>query len=161
MKVDTEIQISAPADRIWKTLLDFSAYGDWNPFIKAVRGEVAPDARLEFDMAYSQGYGRGTKVTRSTEAALVTGFVVPRYFSWIVRHGLGSWWLSAEHVFRLKEREDGRVTFFHEAFYTGFSMVKVLGFLDFRRDAMEKKAKPSMLKMNEALKARVEDATAV
>jgi hypothetical protein len=155
MKVDTEIQIAAPADRIWKILTDFSAYGDWNPFIKGVRGQPAPDATLEFDLAYAKEYG-STKVIRVTEAAKVTGMMAPRYFSWVWNHGFGSWWLSAEHVFRLKERDDGRVFFFHEVFYTGLSMVKLLGFLDFRREAVERKARLSMMKMNEALKERVE-----
>lgn len=155
MKVDTEIQITAPVDRIWRVLADFAAYGDWNPFIKAVRGQAAPDAALEFDLAYTKEYG-SAKVIRVTEAAKVTGMMPPRYFSWVWNHGFGAWWLSAEHVFRLKERDDGRVFFFHEVFYTGLSMVKLLGFLDFRRDAVERKAKLSMMKMNEALKERVE-----
>jgi hypothetical protein len=38
------------------------------------------------------------------------------------------------------------------------SIVKLFGFLDFRRDAVEKQVKLAMLKMNDALKARVEGA---
>jgi len=157
MKVDTEIQISAPAACIWQALMDFGAYPDWNPFIKGVKGRPDLDADLVFDMAYSLEYGT-RKVKRVSEAAKVTGHMAPRYFSWVWNHGFGAWWLSAEHVFRLKEREDGRVIFFNEVFYTGLSMVKVLGFLDFRRDAVERKAKLSMMKMNEALKERLEAA---
>jgi hypothetical protein len=172
MKVDTEIQISAPVDRIWKALTDFGAYPEWNPFIKSVRAAgsaaqsadqggapvvAAPDQTLVFAMAYQKDYG-ARKLERTAEKGLVTGCMAPRYFSWVWNHGFGSWWLSAEHVFRLKEREDGRVFFFHEVFYTGLSMVKLLGFLDFRRDAVERRAKLSMMKMNEALKERVEAA---
>lgn len=154
MKVDTEIQIQAPVERIWKVLMDFPAYPEWNPFIRAVRGQAAPEAALEMDMAYAKEYG-SARVVAVREKVQVTGFIAPRYFSWVWDHGFGKGWLSAEHVFRLKEREDGRVFFFHETFYTGFSMVKVLGFLDFRRDAVERRAKLSMIKMNEALKERV------
>jgi hypothetical protein len=86
----------------------------------------------------------------------VTAIAPPKYFSWVWDHPWGNWWLSAERVFRIRQRDDGKVFFFHETYFTGFSMVKVLGFLDFRRDAMEQKVKLSMIRMNEALKERVE-----
>ena len=89
---------------------------------------------------------------------MVTAFACPRYFSWVWDHARGNWWLSAERVFRIKAREDGKCTFFNEAYYTGMSLMKLFGILDFSREAVEKRVKLSMLKMNDALKARAEAA---
>ena len=35
----TEIEIHAPAERVWQVLADFPAYPQWNPFIRYVHGE--------------------------------------------------------------------------------------------------------------------------
>src|SRR4051812_18498056 len=158
MKVDTEIQIQAPVEKIWRVLGDFKSYPEWNPLVTAVHGEPALEARIQMDMFYLKNYVTKTG-TRITENVVVTGLNAPKYFSWVWDSGVGHWWLSAEHVFRLRERDDGKVMFFNEIFYTGFSTVKLLGFLEFRRDALEQKVKLSMIKMNEALKERVESAT--
>jgi hypothetical protein len=32
--VSTSITIHAPTDHVWNTLLDFGAYGEWNPFVR-------------------------------------------------------------------------------------------------------------------------------
>jgi hypothetical protein len=35
-----EIEINAPAERVWAVLVDFGAYRDWNPFMTSVTGRV-------------------------------------------------------------------------------------------------------------------------
>lgn len=152
-----DIAIQASPEKIWSILSDFQAYPEWNPYIKAVRGPVALDALIEMDLLYNTAHDREAG-ERATESARVTAFHAPRYFSWVWDHGRGNWWLSSERVFRIKAREDGKCTFFNEAYYTGMSLMKMFGILDFRRDAVEKKIKLSMLKMNDALKARAESA---
>ncbi|KAF8654739.1 hypothetical protein AX16_003394 [Volvariella volvacea WC 439] len=39
--VSTSLVINAPRDKVWHNLLNFSAYKDWNPF---VRGQIVVDA---------------------------------------------------------------------------------------------------------------------
>lgn len=152
-----DIAIQASPEKLWSILSDFAAYPQWNPYVKAVRGQVAPEADIEMDVLYNTAYDREDGL-RATESVRVTAFHAPRYFSWVWNHARGNWWLSAERVFRIKPREDGKCTFFNEAYYTGMSLMKLFGVLDFRRDAVEKKVKLSMLKMNDALKARAEAA---
>jgi hypothetical protein len=144
MKVATEIAILAAPEKIWDTLLDFSAYPDWNRFIKAVRGQAAPDARLEMDMHY-----HGEVLRKLT--GKVTGFMAPKYLSWAWSHAWGSWWMAAEHVFRIKQNESGKVIYFQETYYTGLG-------LRFRRRDIEHRARLSMEKMSEDLKERCEAA---
>ena len=32
-------EINAPAPAVWKALLDLPRFGEWNPFIRAARGD--------------------------------------------------------------------------------------------------------------------------
>ncbi|MBI4505573.1 MAG: SRPBCC domain-containing protein [Chloroflexi bacterium] len=46
-EIHTEIEIAAPAERVWQILTDFARYPAWNPLICRVRGEAEAGARLE------------------------------------------------------------------------------------------------------------------
>jgi hypothetical protein len=141
MKIATEIALPGPQERIWKTLIDFAAYPEWNRLMKGVRGQAAPDAPLEVDLQY---WGKPVQTVKG----VVTGFIPPKYFSWIWNHKLGSWFLSSEHVFRLKEKEDGRVIFYQEVYHTGLG-------LRFRRRDVEHYVRLSLDKLNDDLKHRL------
>jgi hypothetical protein len=45
-ELHTEIEIKAPAERIWHLLTDFAGYPQWNPFVRRVSGEPRVGARL-------------------------------------------------------------------------------------------------------------------
>ena len=38
-EVFSEIDIQAPAERVWQVLTDFASYPEWNPFIRRINGE--------------------------------------------------------------------------------------------------------------------------
>ncbi|HKP97093.1 MAG TPA: SRPBCC domain-containing protein [Fibrobacteria bacterium] len=143
MKIATEVALQASPDRIWKTLTDFAAYPEWNRFLKSVRGQAAADAALEVDLQF---YGKSSP---EKMACTVTGFIPPKYLSWVWKHKLGAWFLSFEHVFRVKERENGKVIFFQELYCTGLG-------LKFRRRDVEHRMRLSLDKLNDDLKHRVE-----
>ncbi|MDB5050063.1 MAG: hypothetical protein JWO30_3134 [Fibrobacteres bacterium] len=143
MKIATEVAVQASPDRIWQTLIDFAAYPEWNRLLKAVRGQAAPDAAIELDLQF---YG---KPSAEKKSCTITGFIPPKYMSWVWNHKFGSWFLSFEHVFRVKERENGKVIFFQEMYYTGLG-------LKFRRRDVEHMVKLSLNKLNDDLKHRVE-----
>ncbi|MEO6098582.1 MAG: SRPBCC domain-containing protein [Fibrobacteria bacterium] len=144
MKIATEVAVRASPDTIWNTLIDFSAYPEWNRFLKSVRGQAAADANLEVDLHF---YGKPPEKKSGT----VTGFIAPKYFSWAWKHKFGSWFLAAEHVIRIKTMESGKVIFFQEMYYTGLG-------LKFRRRETEHMIKLSLEKLNDDLKTRVEPA---
>ncbi|MDQ3002563.1 MAG: SRPBCC domain-containing protein [Fibrobacterota bacterium] len=142
MKIATEIAVLATADKIWNTLMDFAAYPEWNRVVKAIRGQAAPDATLEIDLQY---YGKPLE----KKSVTVTGFIPPKYFSWAWTHKFGAWFISAEHIYRVKETESGKVIFFQEIYYTGLG-------LRFRRREAEQMLRLSVDKLNDDLKHRVE-----
>jgi uncharacterized protein YndB with AHSA1/START domain len=39
--------IAAPADRVWAVLTDLAAYRDWNPWLTAAEGTLAPGAEVQ------------------------------------------------------------------------------------------------------------------
>jgi hypothetical protein len=45
-RIETEIEINAPAARVWALLTDFDGMGSWNPFIRSISGTLAQGARL-------------------------------------------------------------------------------------------------------------------
>jgi len=141
MKIATEIALQGPSERVWSILTDFAAYPEWNRLMKAVRGQAAPDARLEVDLQY---WGKPVQ----TVAGVITGFIAPKYLSWTYAHKLGAWFLASEHVLRLKEKDDGRVIFFQEVYHTGLG-------LRFRRRDVEHYVRLSLDKLNDDLKHRL------
>ncbi len=48
--IRTEVDIDAPAQRVWTILLNFSSYAMWNPSIRAMRGRAERGAPLELDV---------------------------------------------------------------------------------------------------------------
>ncbi len=45
-QIETEIEIEAPADRVWAHLTDFARMSEWNPFIRSISGKLSSGARL-------------------------------------------------------------------------------------------------------------------
>ncbi len=45
-ELHTQIEINAPAPRIWQILTDFKSYPRWNPFIRSLSGEPKEGSRL-------------------------------------------------------------------------------------------------------------------
>jgi hypothetical protein len=45
-RIQTQIDINAPAARVWALLSDFDGMQSWNPFIKSILGSLAQGARL-------------------------------------------------------------------------------------------------------------------
>ena len=46
-ELNTEIVINASADRVWRLLMGFAAYPQWNPYISGIEGKPEPNSKLK------------------------------------------------------------------------------------------------------------------
>jgi uncharacterized protein YndB with AHSA1/START domain len=61
--ISTEIEINAPAEKVWQVLTDFAHFPYWNPFIREIIGSVVEGSRLEIHISTSSGKNRTYKPT--------------------------------------------------------------------------------------------------
>jgi len=137
-KIETWIDIEAPAARVWSILTDFAAYPAWNPFITLAEGEARPGARLKIVVAPP---GRKPMVFRPVVLAAIPGQEL-RWLGRLFVPGL----FDGEHAFRL-EPQDGNCRFHHSERFSGIlPPLFGAGLLDSTRQGF--------LAMNAALRAR-------
>ena len=142
-EIHTEIEINAPAEKVWRVLTDFAAYPEWNPFVRRVEGEVSVGARLHVYIQPSGGKGMSFRPT-----VLVAD--PNRELRW-----LGHLWLpglfDGEHSFSIEPLDEGRVRFVQRERFGGLLLPLLSKMLDgdTRRGFEE---------MNRALKLRAESA---
>ena len=139
----TEIEIDAPADRVWRVLTEFDAYPDWNPFLRRASGEVKEGARLEVYMQSSGGRGMTFRPT-------VIRAEPNREFRWLGHLGV-SGLFDGEHSFTIESLEGDRVRFVQSERFTGVLVPLMLLMI-------EKDTKRGFEEMNQALKERAEAA---
>ncbi|HLV65076.1 MAG TPA: SRPBCC domain-containing protein [Polyangiaceae bacterium] len=141
MQIRTEIEIEAPARAVWKVLTDFPRYGEWNPFIVAIHGELAPGARLSVRISQPE-----TNVER-TFRPRVLRCEPERELTW-----LGHLWmrglLDGEHFLRLDAAGPERTRVVHGQDLSGLLLRYAL--------ASVTRTTRGIVYMNQALKRRVE-----
>ena len=136
----TEIDITAPAERVWDVLTDFAAYPRWNPFIRQIDGVLAPRARLRVQIRPPGG-------RVMTFRPIVLRVEDGRHFSWRGRTFVPGLF-DGEHAFDV-EPAAGRVRFVHAEVFRGL-LVPLLA------RTLRTRTRQGFEAMNVALKARVE-----
>lgn len=142
--IETSIAIAAPPDRVWKVLLDFARYPEWNPFIRSIEGSPVEGAVLTVNIQPPGG-----KPMRFRP--IVLRHAAGREFRWkgrLLVPGL----FDGEHHFRLSQAADGSTLLGHGEDFNGL-LVPL-----FRR-ALDGDTKNGFEAMNTALKQRVESGT--
>lgn len=109
--IHTEIIIHATPAHIWPILTDFKSYPDWNPFVKAVEGEVKRGNRIKVLLQPPNGKSM-------TFRPKVLAFEKDQELRWLgnlLFRGI----FDGEHVFRLTPNPDGTTTFTHSETFGG------------------------------------------
>ena len=108
-QLHTEIEIDAPAKRVWELLTDFASYPQWNPFIRQISGRLAPGERLQ---ARLEPPG-GRAMTFKPKVLTVEPNRELRWLGHLLLPGL----FDGEHSFTIEPLEGNRVRFIQrEAF---------------------------------------------
>jgi hypothetical protein len=138
--INTDIEINAPAARIWTLLTDFARMSSWNPFIKSISGNLAQGDRLSVHIVPPGKSGMRFKPTVLT--------VRPeRELRWL-GHLLIPGIFDGEHYFLLEPIGDGKTRLTQSERFSGL----LVGLLSDALSATEAGFKA----MNTALKREAE-----
>lgn len=142
--IDTQIEIGAPAHRVWEVLTDFEGYPDWNPFVRSLRGrfEVGESLEVRLEPPGSRGM---------TFKPRVTAFEDGRELRWL-GHLLVPGLFDGEHQFRVEPVDAHRSLLVQREDFKGLLsglMLRLIG--DRTRGGFEA--------MNQAIKERAEAGT--
>ena len=139
-QIQTEIDIHAPAAKVWAVLTDFTHMPLWNPFITAIDGTPAPGERLAITI---RPPGKSAVTLHPTLLAVRP----ERELRWLGRfivRGI----FDGEHYFLLDPLGDDRTRLTHGESFSGL----LVGFLTATLDATE----TGFNNMNAALKQQAE-----
>ncbi|MCC5938674.1 MAG: SRPBCC domain-containing protein [Lunatimonas sp.] len=140
-EINTQIHINASREKVWQVLTDFESYGQWNPFVRSITGEVEKGNRINVVLG-----PQGSRPMTFKPTVLV--FDEEREFRWLGRMFFPGIF-DGEHIFQLKENGDGSSVFVHREKFRGLLV-----------GLMAKKLDTEILagfeSMNRSLKHRVE-----
>jgi hypothetical protein len=143
-QLHSEIEIDAPAERVWELLTDFASYPEWNPFIRSISGQPTPGERLEVRLEPPGGRGM-------TFRPQVLNTEPNRELRWL-GHLLVPDLFDGEHSFVIQPLGENRVRFIQREAFKGLLVPLFARSLD-------NSTLRGFEEMNRALKERAEAAS--
>jgi hypothetical protein len=137
-EIRSEVEVDAPADRVWGVLVDFENYGSWNPFIYEVLGELQLGKKIRISLRTPSGKER-------TYKPIITKVESGRELRWVGKGVL----LAGEHVFSLETLKSGSTLFVQREVFKGLLAC-------FFGEATDKDIAAGFEQMNQALKRKSE-----
>ena len=110
-EIKTEIHINASPEKVWAIFSDFENYPQWNPFIKALTGEVKVGGRI---VARIQPPDSSVMTFKPTILTYEEG----KELSWLGKLFI-SGLFDGLHKFELVKNADGSTTFKHSEIFKG------------------------------------------
>ncbi|HEY7455359.1 MAG TPA: SRPBCC domain-containing protein [Thermoleophilaceae bacterium] len=141
-RISHTVEVDASPDAVWRELADTASYGDWNPFIRRLHGELVAGSRLAVEISPPGGR---TMTFKPTVLAAEPGREL-RWLGVLLVRGL----FDGEHRFQIEPLDGGRSRFTQSERFSGLLVRPLGGGLG--------KTERGFEAMNEALKARVEAA---
>jgi hypothetical protein len=138
----TQIEIEATPERVWGVLTDFAAFGEWNPFMTRVDGDVRRGERLTIRMQPDGGRAMTFRPT-------VLEAEPNEHLRWVGRvlvRGV----FDGEHSFTIERLGAGRVRLIQQEEFRGI-------LVPFMARSLDRNTLPAFERMNQALKRRAEE----
>ncbi len=140
-EVFSEIEIQAPAERVWQVLTDFASYPEWNPFICRISGQPKEGTRLKVYIELPGAKGRTfrpkvLKADPNHELRWLGRLLIPGLF-------------DGDHIFSIEQLGSNRVRFVQREIFSGF-------LVSFLAHGLDTKIRLGFERMNQALKLRAE-----
>ncbi len=110
-EIRTEVLIHADPEKVWNMLMDFEGYPDWNPFITLIKGESKKGSKIKVRLEQPDAMGM-------TINPRVLALKDKKEFRWL-GHLLIPGLFDGEHIFELKENNDGTTTFVQREIFRG------------------------------------------
>ncbi len=117
-RIRAELEIHAPAARIFSILTDLEAYPRWNPFTPRVESTLRPGDPIHLHVRL-----RGARLFHRVEVVSVNE--PPKRLCWRMKLGAG-WLLSAERCQVLTPLGEGRTRYVNEDVFRGLLAPLVL-----------------------------------
>jgi hypothetical protein len=140
-EVFSEVEIQAPAGRVWQVLTDFASYPEWNPFIRRISGQPKEGTRLKVYIEPPGAKGRifrpkVLKTDPNHELRWLGRLLIPGLF-------------DGDHIFTIGHIGRNRVRFVQREIFSGllFSLLA---------HGLDTKIGLGFEQMNQALKLRAE-----
>lgn len=139
-EINSEIDILASPQKVWRALTDFEAFREWNPFMRPVMGVAEEGARLRVQIRPPGGRAVAfrpavTKVAQNRELRWRGQLWMPGLF-------------DGEHIFEIEPLGPERVKFIQREEFSGLLVPLMAKTIDQTLFGFEE--------MNRALKERVE-----
>ena len=140
-EVRSEIEINTYPESVWRILIDFAAYDQWNPFINKVIGPPTEGSKIDIYIETPSGKNRkySPRITKVQEG---------RELRWFGKSSLPGF-LNAEHIFTIEELQPERVRFIQRELFDGL-LTRVFG------RGVDTDIRQGFQDMNDALKKRAE-----
>ena len=107
-EIRSEIEVEALGTIVWKVLVDFQRYKEWNPFIYSISGEAIVGQKIRINLRTPSGKERNYE-------PVITKADVDRELRWIGK----SFFLNGEHVFSLEDTKPGFTRFVQSEIFRG------------------------------------------
>jgi hypothetical protein len=140
-EVRSEIEINSYPESVWRILIDFATYDQWNPFIKKIIG--TPTERSKIDIYIETPSGKNRKYSPT-----ITRVEEGRELRWFGKSSLPGF-LNAEHIFTIQELQPERVRFIQREVFDGL-LTRVFA------KGLDTDIRQGFQDMNDALKRRAE-----
>ncbi len=104
----TSIIINGSLEEVWHELTNFKDYPEWNPIVGKLEGKMEVGSKISTYIV----------PLKNTYSPILTRYEVNKEIAWRGVQG-ASFFLAADHYYRLKIISETQVEFLHGEFFTG------------------------------------------